>query len=141
MRHSLRLALAAVIAGLLAHAPTTFAGDGAGSGAAPVEIVGKPMHHYRTSAVADAFLLSVSALASAKTPGRAIMTDEEKSNYELLLELSAGFNAHDLDRIMLHFAEDCSLDMRRGNKPWGGYSLHRKGRRAQRVGDEIRNYP
>ena len=49
----------------------------------------------------------------------AIMTEEEKSNYELLLELTAGFNAHDLDRIMAHFAEDASLDMPRGSKPWG----------------------
>ncbi len=47
------------------------------------------------------------------------MTEEEESNYELLLELTAGFNAHDLDRIMLHFAEDASLDMPRGSKPWG----------------------
>jgi ketosteroid isomerase-like protein len=49
----------------------------------------------------------------------AIMTAEEESNYELLLELTAGFNAHDLDRIMSHFAEDASLDMPRGSKPWG----------------------
>ena len=47
------------------------------------------------------------------------MTEEEKSNYELLLELHAAFNAHDLDRIMGHFAEDASLDMPRGSKPWG----------------------
>jgi len=49
----------------------------------------------------------------------AIMTEEEERNYELLLELTAGFNAHDLDRIMSHFAEDASLDMPRGSKPWG----------------------
>ena len=29
------------------------------------------------------------------------------------------FNAHDLDRIMGFFAEDCSLDMPRGTEPWG----------------------
>jgi len=45
MQHSLRLALAAVIAGLLAYVPATFAGDG--SRAAPVEIVDEPMHHIR----------------------------------------------------------------------------------------------
>ena len=39
------------------------------------------------------------------------MTEEEKGNYQLLLELCAAFNAHDLDRIMAHFAEDSSLDM------------------------------
>jgi hypothetical protein len=47
----------------------------------------------------------------------------------VLLELCAAFNAHDLDRIMAHFAEDSSLDMPRGSKPWG-YSLRRKGRRT-----------
>src|SRR5215208_1246687 len=47
------------------------------------------------------------------------MTDEEKSNYAMLLELDAAFNAHDLDRIMSHFADDASLDMPRGSSPWG----------------------
>ena len=47
------------------------------------------------------------------------MTEEERGNYQLLLELCEAFNAHDLDRIMTHFAEDSSLDMPRGNKPWG----------------------
>jgi len=47
------------------------------------------------------------------------MTDEEKGNYDLLLELAAAFNAHDLDRIMSHFSADSSLDMPRGGKPWG----------------------
>ncbi len=36
-----------------------------------------------------------------------------------LTELCAAFNAHDLDRIMLFFADDCVLEMPRGNKPWG----------------------
>jgi ketosteroid isomerase-like protein len=54
------------------------------------------------------------------SPGRrAIVTEEEKGNYALLLELDAAFNAHDLDRIMGHFAEDASLDMPRGSQPWG----------------------
>lgn len=47
------------------------------------------------------------------------MTEEEKHNYQMLLELCAAFNAHDLDGIMVHFVEDSSLDMPRGNKPWG----------------------
>jgi ketosteroid isomerase-like protein len=29
------------------------------------------------------------------------------------------FNAHDLDRIMSFFAEDCVLEMPRGPEPWG----------------------
>jgi len=36
-----------------------------------------------------------------------------------LTELCAAFNAHDLDRIMACFAEDCVLEMPRGSKPWG----------------------
>ena len=29
------------------------------------------------------------------------------------------FNAHDLEQIMAFFAEDATLDMPRGNSPWG----------------------
>jgi ketosteroid isomerase-like protein len=36
-----------------------------------------------------------------------------------LVALCAAFNAHDLDRIMAFFADDCVLDMPRGNQPWG----------------------
>src|SRR5688500_4712678 len=36
-----------------------------------------------------------------------------------LTELCAAFNAHDLDRIMALFADDCVLEMPRGNQPWG----------------------
>jgi ketosteroid isomerase-like protein len=38
---------------------------------------------------------------------------------ETLTELCAAFNAHDLDRIMTLFSDDCVLEMPRGNKPWG----------------------
>ncbi|HVZ99976.1 MAG TPA: nuclear transport factor 2 family protein [Caulobacterales bacterium] len=36
-----------------------------------------------------------------------------------LTELCAAFNAHDLDRIMSFFAEECVLEMPRGGDPWG----------------------
>jgi ketosteroid isomerase-like protein len=36
-----------------------------------------------------------------------------------LTELCDAFNAHDLDRIMAFFADDCVLEMPRGGKPWG----------------------
>ena len=36
-----------------------------------------------------------------------------------LEELTEAFNAHDLDRVMACFAEDCELDMPRGRQPWG----------------------
>lgn len=37
----------------------------------------------------------------------------------VLAKLCEAFNAHDLDRIMTFFADDCVLEMPRGNKPWG----------------------
>jgi ketosteroid isomerase-like protein len=36
-----------------------------------------------------------------------------------LTELCEAFNAHDLDRIMTFFADDCVLEMPRGSQPWG----------------------
>jgi ketosteroid isomerase-like protein len=38
---------------------------------------------------------------------------------EKLKQLCAAFNAHDLDGVMSHFADDCVLEMPRGDKPWG----------------------
>ena len=37
----------------------------------------------------------------------------------ILTELCDAFNAHDLDRIMAFFADDCVLEMPRGSNPWG----------------------
>lgn len=36
-----------------------------------------------------------------------------------LKDLCDAFNAHDLDRVMAHFSEDCVLEMPRGSNPWG----------------------
>ena len=36
-----------------------------------------------------------------------------------LVALCAAFNAHDLDRIMAFFADDCVLEMPRGSAAWG----------------------
>ena len=36
-----------------------------------------------------------------------------------LIGLCEAFNAHDLDRIMSFFADDCILEMPRGPHPWG----------------------
>jgi len=38
---------------------------------------------------------------------------------ETLKAILDAFNAHDLDAIMQFFADDCSLDMPRGQDPWG----------------------
>lgn len=34
------------------------------------------------------------------------------------MDLCQAFNAHDLDRILTFFADDCVLEMPRGAKPW-----------------------
>jgi ketosteroid isomerase-like protein len=39
--------------------------------------------------------------------------------HSILHGLCDAFNAHDLDRIMEFFAEDCVLEMPRGSSPWG----------------------
>ncbi|MCB9993021.1 MAG: nuclear transport factor 2 family protein [Hyphomicrobiaceae bacterium] len=41
--------------------------------------------------------------------------------HQTLRDLCAAFNAHDLDRIMDFFAEDCVLEMPRGDRPWGAH--------------------
>jgi ketosteroid isomerase-like protein len=38
---------------------------------------------------------------------------------DVLASLLAAFNAHDLDRIMGFFADDCVLETPRGEHPWG----------------------
>jgi ketosteroid isomerase-like protein len=50
---------------------------------------------------------------------------------EKLVGLCDAFNAHDLDRIMAFFAEDCVLEMPRGPHPWGTRS---EGQQAVRQG-------
>ena len=37
----------------------------------------------------------------------------------VLKQLCEAFNAHDLDRIMSFFADDCVLETPRGSDPWG----------------------
>jgi ketosteroid isomerase-like protein len=44
--------------------------------------------------------------------------------------LCDAFNAHDLDRIMEFFADDCVLDMPRGASPWGSRFKGKKDVRA-----------
>jgi ketosteroid isomerase-like protein len=38
---------------------------------------------------------------------------------EVLTELLDAFNAHDLDRVMSFFSDDCVLETPRGDHPWG----------------------
>ena len=50
---------------------------------------------------------------------------------ELLKGIFDAFNAHDLDRIMSYFDDDCVLEMPRGPDPWGqrylGHAAVREG--------------
>jgi ketosteroid isomerase-like protein len=48
-----------------------------------------------------------------------VAMSQVSENLRVLEQLAEAFNAHDLDRVMAHFAEDCSLDMPRGPNPWG----------------------
>lgn len=50
---------------------------------------------------------------------------------ELLQGVLDAFNAHDLDRIMSYFSEECVLQMPRGDRPWGGRFV---GKQAVREG-------
>lgn len=43
-----------------------------------------------------------------------------------LEQLCDAFNEHNLDKIMSHFADDCVLEMPRGNHPWGSRSEGRE---------------
>ncbi|HEU6446084.1 MAG TPA: nuclear transport factor 2 family protein [Gaiellaceae bacterium] len=45
------------------------------------------------------------------------MSDDR--NVEVLREVFDAFNAHDLDAIMSHFAEDCVFESPRGADRWG----------------------
>jgi ketosteroid isomerase-like protein len=51
-----------------------------------------------------------------------------------LTDICEAFNAHDLDRIMGFFAEDCVLEMPRGSEPWGARSVGKAAVRAALAG-------
>jgi len=47
------------------------------------------------------------------------VSQERSDLLETAQAILEAFNAHDLDKVMSFFAEDCSLDMPRGADPWG----------------------
>ena len=65
-----------------------------------------------TSVVVAILVLVSAAQQDSEAGGTAVSPATLKS----LLE---AFNAHDLDRIMEFFADDCELCMPRGKEPWG----------------------
>jgi ketosteroid isomerase-like protein len=44
---------------------------------------------------------------------------EHRVTIDILTQLVAAFNAHDLDAVISFFADDCELMMPRGPDPWG----------------------
>ena len=45
--------------------------------------------------------------------------DDRQDRLASLEAILDAFNAHDLDAIMSHFAEDCAFEAPRGAEPWG----------------------
>lgn len=68
---------------------------------------------------------------STRKLGVSIYVSQANENLSVLEALVEAFNEHNLDKIMGFFVDDCSLDMPRGNAPWGtryvGKAAVRKG--------------
>jgi ketosteroid isomerase-like protein len=62
---------------------------------------------------------------------RTMPTTSPEAILNVLQSLFDAFNAHDLDRIMSHFADDAVLEMPRGPDPWG---MRYEGKAAVREG-------
>jgi ketosteroid isomerase-like protein len=62
-------------------------------------------------------------------------TEDAMSDIGQTLErICDAFNAHDLDRIMGFFADDCVLEMPRGGQPWGARAEGRENVRKALAG-------
>jgi ketosteroid isomerase-like protein len=47
------------------------------------------------------------------------MTMDRDAKLAALRDIAAGFDTHDLDRIMQYFADDAVFESPRGSQPWG----------------------
>lgn len=63
--------------------------------------------------------LSLAILLSLTLIGVGQEKIEKGVAVETLKQFLAAFNAHDLDKVMSFFADDCELMMPRGPDPWG----------------------
>lgn len=52
--------------------------------------------------------------------------DGQEPRLAALREIAAGFDTHDLDRIMRHFGDDAVFEAPRGPEPWGQRFVGRK---------------
>jgi ketosteroid isomerase-like protein len=66
--------------------------------------------------------------------------DQPSQILDKLEGLAAAFNAHDIDRIMSFFANECSLDMPRGSEPHGTRVEGKQGVREALLG-RLRGIP
>ena len=62
------------------------------------------------------------------------MAEKRTVTIELLDIVQAGFNDHDVEAILSHFADDCEWLMARGPDPWDARRLTGK----QAIGDVLR---
>ena len=60
----------------------------------------------------------LSAATSAR-PEMEMRMNSPVASVEMLKAVLDAFNAHNLDRIMTFFSDDCVLEMPRGPEPWG----------------------
>jgi ketosteroid isomerase-like protein len=74
----------------------------------------------RSRRLADRPPTPIACGAGVADHGRRDQGREPMSQIRQTLErICDAFNAHDLDRIMSFFTDDCVLEMPRGNQPWG----------------------
>jgi len=81
----------------------------------------------RHVALKESALIPTGVLSTARRLERHHMADIRAK----LIGLCEAFNAHDLDRIMNFFADDCILEMPRGPHAWGA---RHQGKQAVREG-------
>jgi ketosteroid isomerase-like protein len=67
----------------------------------------------------DVIDYSFGALACAEVGARGRRARCKMNIRAKLIEICDAFNAHDLDRVMGFFADDCVLEMPKGSKPYG----------------------
>jgi len=78
------------------------------------------------------------SITNFRSPVQGSAMEGGSPSVETLKAILDAFNAHDLDRIMAHFSEDCVLEMPRGPDPWGtrfvGLLAVREGLRSRFIG-------
>ena len=65
---------------------------------------------------------------------------EHARRVEMLRAIAAGFDRHDLDAIMAHFADDAVFETPRGTEPWGRRVVGKDAVRAA-FGDRFAGIP